>query len=193
MKITINGEETEFNTDSLFRFTELVELIKSNIDPEHMITNILLDGSELTDKDWFSSINQIKDCKLEILTGTPQNYAAERFAMAASIIRACFMDFRAARKYYINGKNQLGNDSLVVAVKNLQAFFQWYASLSELLSAEEKEKYNIDSYVRDISETCKKICQHQIYQSWMGLADTLKHELEPKLEELEDACAEYEQ
>jgi hypothetical protein len=42
--------------------------------------------------------------------------------------------------------------------------------------------------VTEISETCKKICQQQLYQSWWALGESLEKELEPKLDKLEDAC-----
>jgi L-rhamnose mutarotase len=51
-----------------------------------------------------------------------------------------------------------------------------------------RSKLDISSEVQDISETCKKICQQQMYQSWWALGESLEKDLEPKLDKLEDTC-----
>ncbi|MGI6524380.1 MAG: hypothetical protein ACOX2O_03680 [Bdellovibrionota bacterium] len=192
MRITINGIENEFKTDSLVRFTDLIELIKTTIDPEHMITDLILDGRELTDSDWASPMSQIEGRDLVISTGTPSDFVNSRFCIAAPVLRECYIKFRNARKDFQSGKMQGGNQILSEAVHTLQAFFQWYASIVELIPDSEKERYNIDKQVSDISDICKKICQHQLYQSWWALGEVIKNELEPKIDELEDFCRTFE-
>ena len=58
----------------------------------------------------------------------------------------------------------------------------------QLVSETKREKLDISSQVVEISETCKKICQQQLYQSWWALGESLEKDLEPKLDKLEDAC-----
>ena len=192
MKVTINGVENEFKTSSLAKFTDLVELIKSSIDPEHIITEILLDGDELSELDWASPMSQIVDRKLTISTGTPHEFVHAKFSQAASVLRECYMNFRNARKDFQCGKMQSGNVALASSVKILQAFFEWYASIMEILEPEERSQYNIDEQIHEIAEICKKICQYQMYQSWWALGESIKNELEPKLDELEDFCRAFE-
>jgi hypothetical protein len=51
-----------------------------------------------------------------------------------------------------------------------------------------RDRLDISTQVQDISETCKKICQQQLYQSWWALGESLEKDLEPKLDKLEDVC-----
>jgi hypothetical protein len=40
VRVSINGRYEDMNLENVPRFTDLLELIKSQIDPEHMITTI---------------------------------------------------------------------------------------------------------------------------------------------------------
>lgn len=86
---------------------------------------------------------------------------------------------------------QDGNRKLVCAVNTLQAFFEWFGSLMELVPQQDRPRYDISSQVRDISEVCKRICQQQLYQSWWALGESIGKELEPKLDNLEDFCRRF--
>ena len=83
---------------------------------------------------------------------------------------------------------QAGNQNLIKAVNTLQAFFQWYSSMVVLLPPEERQAWKIEDQVNELSDTCKRICQQQLYQSWWALGETIKTQLEPQLDKLEDFC-----
>lgn len=187
-RVKINGTYSNISIASVPRFGDLLELIKSQIDPEHMITAIQLDGRELTDDEWCSNIALIPGDTLEIQTGHPEQFVAERMQDASRVVRSCFYEFRDARKGFQDGDNVSGNKRLKVAVDTLQAFFEWYGSLVQLVSEPKRQKLDITQQVTDISQTCTKICQQQMYQSWWALGESLEKELEPKLDKLEDAC-----
>ncbi len=191
--IIINGEETEVRCDGLPQLTDVIELIKTMIDPDHMITSILLDGRDLQESDWTRSPSQFEGSVLEIQTGTPAEYVSSRLSSAAGVVRSCYSEFRDARKFFQAGQMQQGNARLVEAVNTLQAFFQWYATMLELVPQESRARYDIRGQAEEISEVCKKICQQQLYQSWWALGETLKGELEPRIDQLEDFCREFEQ
>lgn len=188
VSVRINGEDSPIVGTSVPRIVDLIELIKSQIDPDHMITRILLDGRELDEAEWFSSTNGVGTAILEIETGTPDSYVNDRLRKSADIVAACFTDFRDARKLFQSGDMQSGNKKLITGVQTLKAFFEWYASLLELVKVEERPKYDISLQVEQIAEACKKACQHQLYQSWWALGETLEKELEPMLDKLEDFC-----
>lgn len=187
-RVRINGQFTDFDVTNVQRFTELVELIKASIDPEHMITQILLDGRELNDDEWVMNVAQIQGAVLEIETGHPEDYVSERLQDASRVVRSCYFEFRDARKGFQDGDMQAGNRRLKIAVETLRAFFEWYGTLTQLVSDAKRAKLDITPQVNDISDTCKKICQQQLYQSWWALGESLEKELEPKLDRLEDAC-----
>ncbi|MFO0417480.1 MAG: hypothetical protein ACK5Y6_09350 [Pseudomonadota bacterium] len=188
VRVAINGRYMDFNLNNVARFTDLLELIKAQIDPEHMITAISIDGRDLTDDEWSQSLGQFAGDILAIETGHPDAYVAEKMQDASRVVRSCFFEFRDARKGFQDGDTVGGNQRLKVAVDTLKAFFDWYGTLVQLVSGAKREKLDISPQVVEISETCKKICQQQLYQSWWALGESLEKELEPKLDKLEDAC-----
>ena len=188
LRVLINGEEAQLDTSNVPRFSDLIELIKANIDPDHMITAILMDGREVTDDEWFRNLSQIGGATVEINTGRPDEYVSNRISEASKVVRSCFLEFRDARKGFQDGDMQIGNRRLKVAVDTLRAFFEWYGTLLQLVPEDRRDRVDISPQVRDISETCKKICQQQLYQSWWALGESIEKDLEPKLDKLEDAC-----
>jgi len=188
LRVRINGEYTDVNCSSVPRFTDLIELLKVSIDPEHMITSILIDGREFSDEEWSQNTAQLAGEVLDIQTGQPETYVADRIQDASRVVRSCFFEFRDARKGFQDGDMITGNKRLKSAVDTLRAFFEWYGTLLQLVPTPKRSELDITPQVQEISETCKKICQQQLYQSWWALGESLEKELEPKLDKLEDVC-----
>ena len=188
IRVRVNGNYTDVPMASVPRFTDLLEFIKSQIDPDHMITSLLLDGTELTDDQWNQNVATLIGDTLDVVTGHPESYVADRMQDASRVVRSCFYEFRAARKGFQDGDTVTGNKRLKVAVDTLKAFFEWYGTLVQLVSETKRERLDISPQVLEISESCKKICQQQLYQSWWALGESLEKDLEPKLDKLEDAC-----
>jgi hypothetical protein len=188
VQVRINGEDSAIQGDGSPKVADLVELIKSTIDPDHMITGILLDGRELGEDEWYASVNQLGTAIIEVETGTPEEFVSSRILRASEIVRSCYLEFRASRKSFQDGDMTAGNQKLVSAVNTLKAFFEWYRTLLGLMTDEQKPKFDIEDQTREIMETCKRICQQQLYQSWWALGESLEKDLEPKLDQLEDFC-----
>ena len=189
--IKINGLESGIRTTGLSTMGDLIELIKGSIDPEHMITGLLINGRDLADAEWNANLGQLGTVILEVETGSPQEFVASRFAQAADVVRTCYIDFRDARKCFQGGDMARGNQRLVHAVNTLRAFFEWYGTMCELVPESERANYDLGPQVNEISEVCKRICQQQLYQSWWALGETLEKELEPQLDKLEDFCRKF--
>jgi hypothetical protein len=188
ISVRINGSDSSIKGDGLPRMADIVELIKASIDPDHMITGILVNGRELGDDEWYANTSRFGTAIIEVQTGTPESFVADRLAKASHIVNCCYMEFRDSRKKFQDGDMQAGNQALVTAVRTLRAFFEWYATLMELVPEERRGAFDINAQVNEISETCKKICQQQLYQSWWALGESIEKELEPKLDKLEDFC-----
>ena len=188
VRVSINGRFEEMNLENVPRFTDLLELVKSQIDPEHMITSVLIDDRDLTDEEWSQTLAEMRGKTIQLTTGHPDAYVSEKMQDASRVVRSCFFEFRDARKGFQDGDTITGNRRLKIAVDTLKAFFDWYGTLVQLVSETKRDKLDITPQVTDISETCKKICQQQLYQSWWALGESLEKELEPKLDKLEDAC-----
>ncbi|MBX7138260.1 MAG: hypothetical protein K1X83_09775 [Oligoflexia bacterium] len=190
--VRINGEDAPIKSEGAARMSDLIELIKNWIDPEHMITKLLIDGKDLADEDWTSALTKYGTTTiLEVETGTPESFVAERLSTASEIVREAYMQFREARKSFQDGSMQVGNQKLLMAVNTLQAFFEWYGTLVELIPEADRAKHDLSPQVREITEICKRICQQQLYQSWWALGEAIQNELEPKLDQLEDVCRRF--
>lgn len=191
VSVRINGEEAGLNTSRLEKMGDLIELIKSAIEPGHMISEILVDGRELSEEDWTRPLNQYGTSIFEINTDTPENFVDARIDRAAEVVQSCFYEFRDARKAFQSGEMSEGNRKLITAVRTAKAFFDWYASLIPLMTDTQRTRFEITDQVEQIAEVCKRICQQQLYQSWWALGETLEKELEPKLDKLEDFCRKF--
>ncbi len=191
VSVRINGDDSPVGGGASLKIAELIELIKASIDPEHMITSILLEGRELAEEDWAAPVSQFGAATVDISTGTPKSFVNDRLDKASSIVRECYLQFRDARKTFQDGKMLQGNQQLVKAVNTLKSFFEWYSTLLELSEGDRRKEIDITPQVTDISEVCKRICQQQLYQSWWALGETIAKELEPKLDKLEDFFRKY--
>ena len=191
VSVRINGEEAALRADGLGLMSDLIELIKASIDPEHMITNIALNGNELSDADWTARTNQYETVMLEVETGTPAEFVRTRLGLASQIVATIRNEFGAARAAFQAGQMVDGNRALTTAVKTARAFFEWYGSMIALVQPAEKPRYDISGHVGEIAEICKRLCQQQLYQSWWALAETISRDLEPKLSQLEQSCAVF--
>ena len=188
VQVRVNGQGLGLPVERVQTFADLIELVKSSIDPEHMVTEILLDGRDMRDEEWMMAPSQLQGEVLDFASGRPDIYVSDRIQEASSVVRSCFFEFRDARKGFQDGDSVIGNKRLKVAVDTLKAFFEWYSTLLQLVPESARSKLDISSEVQDISETCKKICQQQMYQSWWALGESLEKDLEPKLDKLEDTC-----
>ncbi len=191
ISVRINGTDAPLRTDGLMKIADIIELIKANIDPDHMITEVLLDGKELQDEDWLGSASKYETAIMEVQTGTPEGFVNERMSQASEIVRSCYLQFRDSRKSFQEGDMHTGNQLLVQAVNTAKAFFDWYATIVELAPKDKRANYDINPQVSEISTICKTICQQQLYQSWWALGETLEKQLEPKLDKLEDFLRKF--
>jgi hypothetical protein len=185
VSVVINGSPSAINGDSLPRMTDLIEVIKDTIDPNHMITEILIDGRDLSEGDWVALPKSLGNVTLEVSTDTPRRYIEGRIVLAPTVIDNCFLYFRETRKAFQAGDSRVGNEILRAAVQNLSAFIDWYKGLLELMNDSDRRRYSIESQVREITPVLQSICNQQLSQSWWATGQTIERELEPKLDKLE--------
>ena len=181
--IQVNGADSPIQPAGLTTVSDLLELVKTTIDPDQMITAIAVDGRQLEDAEWEAAPSRYR--LIEIETDLPERYVAARLTLASEIIRNIYFQFKHSRKSFQNAKMQEGNLQLKEAVEGLHAFFTWYATLMGLVPAEGQHGLSITTETEKLVEICKKIIQQQLYQSWWALGESIEAELEPALEELE--------
>ncbi len=185
-RITVNDQEIQLDCSKLGRLSDLVELVKATIDPEHMITGITISGREVDDPDWSCALSKHDSDTIEFETGTPEAFVRERLHLAPKVMRSIYNEFKDARKRFQDAKSQDANKLLHQAVNALKAFFEWYAALLDLMTPELKQKYDLSTHVSEVSKICTDICQQQLYQSWWALGESIEKRLEPQLDQMED-------
>lgn len=184
VSVRIDGKQSTITGENLPRLIDLVEVIKDYIDPGHMITALEVNGRPLADEEWELPPQHFGTATVEVSTGTPGRYIADRMPMAPEIIDNCFLMFRETRKAFTEGNSQGGNELLQAAVSNFQAFVRWYRTMLDLMPGEQRTRFLIDDEVRVMTPTLERICTQQLTQSWKATGDTIFRELEPQLDTL---------
>jgi len=185
-QIQLNGQQSGLKASTLPRMTDVVELIKSSIDPTHVITALRINGRDLTESEWIAAPTQFSSTDiLEVVTTTPQEFLRDRTEATPNLIENTFILFRSARQSFQAGMNDEGNKILMIGVRDLKAFFEWYGLLQAVVPAADKAKYDITKQVTELTTICHEICQQQMYQSWWALGKTIQEKLEPVLDSLE--------
>jgi hypothetical protein len=128
VQVRVNGQGLGLPVERVQTFADLIELVKSSIDPEHMVTEILLDGRDMRDEEWMMAPSQLQGEVLDFASGRPDIYVSDRIQEASSVVRSCFFEFRDARKGFQDGDSVMGNKRLKVAVDTLKAFFERYVA-----------------------------------------------------------------
>jgi len=186
--VRVNGVESGLRTDGVVKVADLIELVKTVINTDHMITEIEVDGAPITDDIWNGTLHVIHDAHFDFYTNTHTFYLTEQVGKSPRAVQACYVQFRDARKTFQGGDTQGGNQKLLQATDTLKAFFDWYGVLTEIANEAQKVQMSLEPALSDILNSCKSICQLQLYKSWWALGENIQNELEPQLDRLEDKC-----
>lgn len=183
--VRINGEEYSMDTSQFNRFEEFLAAVQGLIDPNMMIVEVLFNGNEISEAEWNGSFNRFSGGQFDIKTDTPSNFAKERFKQAPLIINAILKIIREARLCYAEGNLTKANQLMVNGVNALREFFNWFGMVAQLGDEEFNSRFKISDLVEKLVVECEKVAQAQLYQSWWGISETLKKNVEPLLDELE--------
>lgn len=192
LRVTVNGTEFPVDSRNFSLLGDLVEFVRSNIDPDTMITDMALDGRTLSDGDWRMPLSVHGGATLAIATGTQDDYLADRFANSAEVVDHIREEFAVARSCYEQGKNSDAGSAMKTAVTDLQAFLTWYGTLLNMAPGEWTEQVMIfKQQVDGIAKTCEQLLQQQLYNSWWAIGETVRTDLEPQLMNMKVACGSF--
>jgi len=189
MKVNLNGAPFSFPAEAVKTMGELVELIKSSIDPDTIIVDIRKNGEVLTDNDWRLPLAAQTSAVVEVQTGSKRAYVEERLSSASLYLDKIIRSFGQARMLFKSAEIQPANNELHKAVQDMKAFIDWYQTILQMIeNPPETEVQKFESTVNDLISTCEQILQQQLYRSWWAIADSLEKKLEPQLEQIKFAC-----
>ncbi len=188
IRLEINGSQREEDLTAYRSMGEMLEFVKSQIDPDTMIVSLLLDGQELTDSEWNAPFSAGRDRILQIQTGTKKDYIKQRLNTAPTLVEQISVEFGNAGQAYQSGSNIEGNTKFSLAVKDLGAFVRWYNSLLGMDSALETQLKGFIDQVSSLQGICEQLHKQQVIQSWWSAGDMINQKLRPKLEEIKNYC-----
>ena len=187
--VKVDGSVWGHDLGGINSMPDLIEFIKANIDPEKIITTLLISGRDLSEVDWRVPLSVQGDSTLEVTTDSQRNYVTDRLMAAQEYAEYITNEFAVARESFQNGKTEDGNRGLSRAVNDLNAFLAWYGTVLQMLPEDWKSYIeNFTVQVEGLSKICEQILQQQLYQSWWAVGETVQNELEPRLTNMKSAC-----
>lgn len=189
VSVKINNQPLEADLGSISTVPDLVEFVKTYIDPESIITGLFIDGRPLAEGDWRVPLNVFGTSVFEVCTGSKEEYLSDRMSVADEYLEQIIAEFTQAREFFKKGSSLDGNRSISNAVNDLNAFLNWYNTLLNMLPAGSTScNENFLRQVEELSHTCEQLVQQQLYNSWWALGETMETKLEPQLGLLRESC-----
>lgn len=189
IQVKVNEQNLMADVSSLKTLGDIIELVKAMIDPDDIITNMLISGKVIVDADWRSPLTAFQNDTLEFSTGDRNEYVRQRFHAAEGFVSHIIEEFSRAADIYKQGASENANQTLAYSVDDLLAFINWYMSILAFFPhGMEKETEEFDSQVKELQVICEKIVQQQMFYSWWALGEMLKTELIPQLVSLKEFC-----
>lgn len=192
--VKVDGQVLSLELSGIRTMGELVELVKMNIDPDVVICEMTISGRELNEADWRAPLSVQGGSLLEISTSTKEQFLKDRLDQAPIFIDQIVQEFVDCRKKFRDGAQADGYSLMGTAVKDLNAFFRWYAIVLET-SADKKSHFDavVNPQLGDLTKICEQLVQQQLYNSWFAIGDTIEGQLEPALGKLKQSISELSQ
>ncbi len=176
-----NSLSTEFTNDRTMG--ELVEYIKSTIDPSSIIVSLTKDDIPLSDNDWKSNLSALTNSKLEIKTGAKSEFIKIRLEAVGNLVGNLIDRIQETSVLFQNGSIVEANKIFSSCLEDLNALISWLHSIISMDSEFYVTELKIFSgQVKDFRYVAGQLQQQQLFQSWWALGETLTTKLIPLLE-----------
>jgi hypothetical protein len=166
---------------------ELVEYIKSTIDPDTIIVSLTKDNEPLSDSDWKCALSSLRDSVLDIKTGSKTDFIKYRLESVADLVNSVEQDITHVSELFKGNKAIDANTHFTQTLENLNALVNWMYSViamdAELFQAEIDEFSGI---VKELKYVCGQMQQQQLFQSWWALGETLERKVLPVLNTMKE-------
>ena len=190
VQIQIDGKPFVVEQSGARTLGDIVELVKSTIDPDTIIMSLLLEGGSLAESDWFTPLIQQNGKRLDVTTGTRRDFIADRLSLASDLLVAVTAKFSDVDRLYGSGLNLAGSSALSAALKDLHSYIHWYFGVLELDSKlKETVIVELNNEIGELKNICDQLFQHQLYNAWQGISATIKDRLIPELNKFGQSCA----
>ena len=187
--VNVNGKPLGADVSAIRTMGELIELVKVTIDPDVIIAGLSLNGRELTEADWRSTLASLGDATLDVVTGSKEGFLNDRLEVASIYIDRIRDEFSKVQQLFRQGVTADSHSKLGAAVQDLKAFVDWYETLVQMMPGDSSQfRDTFHEQVRRITDVCEQILQQQLYRAWWALAETIERKLDPELDRLKGFC-----
>lgn len=164
---------------------ELVEYIKSTIDPSNIIVSLTKDDIPLSENDWKSNLSSLSNSRLEVKTGTKSDFIKLRLDAVGNLVGNLIDRIQETSVLFKSGSVIEGNKIFSTCLEDLNALISWLHSIISMDSDFYANELAIFSnQVKDFRYVAGQLQQQQLFQSWWALGETLTTKLIPLLESM---------
>lgn len=187
LQVMVDNTELKLEVSNMRTMAELIEYIKSSIDPDLVILSLTKDEEPLNDNDWVAPISALGNSKVEVTTGSKFELIQDRLKMVDPILNELISNINEISKLYKFNMEEKAHEPFGRSLSDLNAFVNWILSIMTI--DEEIFKEDIVEYhklVNGLKSICVDIQTQQMQSNWHQLGDILDLKLVSLLEEIRE-------
>ncbi len=187
MKISINSQEKNIQIPGMSTLQDVIRKTETELPMNHIITQVKLNGRQLPDK-WFNTADStfiLESDKIDFITESAISIGKKAFLNSKAQFEQIIENFTdIADKYRMDDEN-VANTKFVIAIDNLQAYFQVVQESFTLMGLTLESEYigqkTVKEYMEDFSSKLSELIETQQKKDWVLFADLIEYELMPFL------------
>lgn len=182
LQVLVDKTEMNLEVSRMRTMGELVEYIKSSIDPDTIILSLTRDDQPLSDADWKTPLSALDNSTVEVQTGSKMDFFQDRLRLIDAIINTISDNTKDISALYKKGMQDSAHDHFAALLNDLNAFISWLHSIymmDEDLFANEISHYSI--LVEKLNASCNELQQAQVKNAWWAVGDILEMKILPSI------------
>lgn len=192
VNVTIDTGENVGDVSSVKTMGELVELVKTTIDPVRMITSITLNGKSIEESDWRLPLSIHGAGQLAFETSSKEDFLEERIKGAPDILEQVISSFTAVSEGFRDNDSAQTNEKFASALEDLEAFINWYLAVVEVDSKIDPNYLeSFSGLLNEMSAICDGMVRDMMTAKWADVAKAIDLQLVPKLEKIRLTTSEF--
>jgi hypothetical protein len=187
VQILVDDTELSLEAATLGTVGELIEYVKSSIDPDAIILSLTRDEEPLSEADWKCPLSSLAQSQVRITTGSRTTFYQDRLQLTGAIGETLSETFGEIAKLFKTGMQNNAHEAFATTLDDLNAFVGWFYSIlsmdEHLFEVEFRE---FTQMVEEFRGTCLLLQQHQLKQSWWSIGDIIELQVVPLIGRCKD-------
>lgn len=183
VQILVDDTELSLEAATLGTVGELIEYVKSSIDPDAIILSLTRDEEPLSEADWKCPLSSLSQSQVRITTGSRTTFYQDRLQLTGAIAETLSDTFAEIAKLFKTGMQNNAHEAFATSLEDLNAFVGWFYSI---LSMDEQifatELSDFTQMVEEFKGTCMFLQQQQLKQSWWAIGDIIEQQIIPLMD-----------